>query len=565
MAFRTVTFAWRDKRGRIVAIGNEGEPWSPMSAGEAVSDLRARIHRYVVQGDGETSDVLAYRRGGRWYLRTTPDEQLIDNLDRLPTDPSATGAVGSFGVTGGFDVLVTIGTQAFGRMIAGMHAAEIIQNHQVLAQDGYLVEIAMDSPRVAALTPANSRTAMAEVSTRVHCWVSRSDGVLDPGFSAEASLTAEAEVGIDLLGDGFVRITTRYAPREPGAIQLLSPLTVKHATIVRAALERWMIEGRPEDRVIRLPDNLGFIRAIEARLAPGATLQIGLATGETVAPAVWPASEAGDWAVALSRWRVAEGIYAGLAEQLGGVPPPAGSQRVLIDADNSIYLELLTVTLSAGTIVLSGVLRRTAAPVLTAGFNARVQLALTSTGLVTIDDVDVDVAVREWYGPVFDFFRGGTVTRALREGIRGALTGMEGNRRVSSLLTPDLLAGLATAGLQADIRLTPTVTRVEVRPSGLVLGGDLAVEAPEGPRAVLRALGPDDEGRTLLHAGDSRAAGSSLMEARWSFGDGQQLTTSGPGLTLVVEHRYVRGTHSASVTVTDEAGDAATAVAQITL
>lgn len=78
---REVT-ATRQKNGAITHLCHPGQPWSPVTVQQAISEIQSGMARYFVRGGGRVAEVEVFR--GQ-YLRTTPDDTTADNLDLLPS------------------------------------------------------------------------------------------------------------------------------------------------------------------------------------------------------------------------------------------------------------------------------------------------------------------------------------------------------------------------------------------------------------------------------------------------------------------------------------------------
>lgn len=51
---------------------------------ECANDIRTNRESYFVQVGNDKVDVIAYEKGGVWYIKTKPDSTLRDNLLSLP-------------------------------------------------------------------------------------------------------------------------------------------------------------------------------------------------------------------------------------------------------------------------------------------------------------------------------------------------------------------------------------------------------------------------------------------------------------------------------------------------
>ena len=84
MAERLVTHANRDGDGVTVAIGNPEQDWFQRRHEWAVSDIAADRHEYVVAAGEGTRRIVVVAGPTGPYLRTSPDDDTVNNLDLLP-------------------------------------------------------------------------------------------------------------------------------------------------------------------------------------------------------------------------------------------------------------------------------------------------------------------------------------------------------------------------------------------------------------------------------------------------------------------------------------------------
>jgi hypothetical protein len=70
--------------GTIVALCNEGEPWSPRAAADVIRDIETGAHAYFAEVDGRRVWIHVVHDRGSRYLRTNPDGVEPNNLDVLP-------------------------------------------------------------------------------------------------------------------------------------------------------------------------------------------------------------------------------------------------------------------------------------------------------------------------------------------------------------------------------------------------------------------------------------------------------------------------------------------------
>ncbi len=545
MAEREITAVVKDKRGRVRTLFNPGAEWSPVSSVEAAAQIRAQAHRYIVSAGGPGHVVVrSYRR--RW-VRTIRDERGFNNLDELPSPVFADL------VTGAFDVVITLAPDALDQVIREMHAAATIEDRHVLYRDGNLIEIRLGPPLVES-TAGGDGTRCA-VTREALCWVSRADTPADPGFSAVAVIRAEARLETVIHGDqGVVGLRLEFTAGAGDPVTIGTALSAERYAIVDAALREWV--GTPDSGEwnTALPPELVDVKAIRTRLVEGERLQLGMAFEQQLPDHGLPSPGlSSGWSIAFSRQFLAARMGAAFEARFGAVPPPAGEGRVEVDAGSSIYIDYLELGLADGEVVLSGRAIRDVDPVVSANFRLTFVVGLTNAGLLTVSLDDVTVDVVEWYARLFDFLSGSALSRALRDGLREAISASGGDG-VASFLSADLIGAIARAGTVRDVDIRPRVSWASVSPGGLVIGGNLRVPAQRRPRAVLTAVPGAVGAPVVLYGGGSSVPGGSVSEVRWDFGDGTSEVLTGTDRALVAGHRYAPGRHRVQLTIAGEDG-----------
>jgi hypothetical protein len=78
---RKVTAAKRDRSGRIVALCNPTETWSPRRSADVVKDIQSNKKSYYVEEAPRRKYVRVVSGG---VLQTTADATSKNSLDRLP-------------------------------------------------------------------------------------------------------------------------------------------------------------------------------------------------------------------------------------------------------------------------------------------------------------------------------------------------------------------------------------------------------------------------------------------------------------------------------------------------
>ncbi len=84
MVKRIITACKRDSSGKIVAVCNPAEWWSPRDTEEVIRDIEENLYEYyvVVEAQAVNLTVAGGTTGG--YLRTDPCITKENNIDTLP-------------------------------------------------------------------------------------------------------------------------------------------------------------------------------------------------------------------------------------------------------------------------------------------------------------------------------------------------------------------------------------------------------------------------------------------------------------------------------------------------
>jgi len=80
---RRVTAIKKDRNGRIIALCNPGEKWSPRRSADVVKDIQSNKKSYYVE-EARRRKYVRVIAGG--VLQTTSDASSSTSLDRLPGD-----------------------------------------------------------------------------------------------------------------------------------------------------------------------------------------------------------------------------------------------------------------------------------------------------------------------------------------------------------------------------------------------------------------------------------------------------------------------------------------------
>lgn len=84
MIERKVTNTRKDEKGRVIAICNPVEWWSPRSLAEVINDIEESFYKYYVIVGGQRVIIKVANGSAEKYLRTDPDKTAKNYLGDLP-------------------------------------------------------------------------------------------------------------------------------------------------------------------------------------------------------------------------------------------------------------------------------------------------------------------------------------------------------------------------------------------------------------------------------------------------------------------------------------------------
>lgn len=85
MADRAVRKTRKDRDGNILALCDDGAPWSPRMKWDAISDIENGVHTYYVPWTTGRTEIRVVNDPVKGkYLRTDRDNTPRNNLDDLP-------------------------------------------------------------------------------------------------------------------------------------------------------------------------------------------------------------------------------------------------------------------------------------------------------------------------------------------------------------------------------------------------------------------------------------------------------------------------------------------------
>lgn len=84
MIERKITNTRKDEKGRVIAICNPVEWWSPRSLAEVINDIEESFYKYYVIVGGQRVIIKVANGSAEKYLRTDPDKTAKNYLGDLP-------------------------------------------------------------------------------------------------------------------------------------------------------------------------------------------------------------------------------------------------------------------------------------------------------------------------------------------------------------------------------------------------------------------------------------------------------------------------------------------------
>lgn len=84
MADRSVLKTKKGNDGDILALCNDGSPWSPRKKADAIYDIESGTHKYYVPWQSGRTEIRVVNGQNGKYLRTDRDNTSGNNLNDLP-------------------------------------------------------------------------------------------------------------------------------------------------------------------------------------------------------------------------------------------------------------------------------------------------------------------------------------------------------------------------------------------------------------------------------------------------------------------------------------------------
>lgn len=534
MADRVITAVAKDKKDRIVAIGNPGEEWSPLTTAEAIVHIGLDLHTYTTSANGTGSRIVIVNQGGRHYLRSSKDATHSDNLDDLPLLDTMNAH------TGGFDVVVDVDHTLLSMAIEAAHSAEVLQHSATWSFDQSLIVLHFEIPEVRPLFLASSNSSDAkqvDQTTTLRCWVRSLDDIGDAGWFATVRFQVRINLSLRKPTETSISWILELSNLQPEVSDIVvtgvsEPKKAWLKTAILDYLKNNKLDAYPVkiDRIAGTPTDLAVCFT---KRSGGQRIQVGASFGALFGTGFPVPSSSHMWSVALSKSYIARSIYNALAAHWGAAPPPGGLLPVSVG--DGVFLDVLEVALDQGGIAFSGRLRRDD-PAVTATFSMLAELSLTPNETLQLSFGIPSVTVNEWYAKIVDFFSGGAVSQAITQGLQDAL-GSQGQSQIVGFFSESILNDLLTFGKAATVKLTPHVSSFVVDRNALLIAGNITRPPRPKPVAELRVIS-SEERTVVFDASSSWVPGGNITAVRWRFGDGETSEFDKTDLALLVSHSY---------------------------
>ena len=571
---REVTAVVRDKKGRLLALCNPDEPWSPVPADLAIRQILAGVRQYITVADGNTSQIRVVKRSTGPYLRTfaDPNGEKVDNLKKMPR----VGTAQLF--TGNFDGVIQVDGSTIAKTVRALHAAQVFPHRVNLVTGQRLGVLCIGAPAITPLLTESGASVKADVAPTVFVetaftlWSRIASDASDAGDSACGVVRVPVRCQAVVEADGTLSMAADWSSVVASDVRidtlgLDEPVIEQARQMVldwaRSAGGRYPLPqlgpiGHPVDLSLR------FVQAEPNTIVA----QVGILSS-ALPTYDFPAPTSDAIRVALSSSMVVRMVLDALKAQWGELPKPYG--RAVIDLGSGTKLTALDVEISDGALSVIG---RLISGLTNALFTLAIAVEGTSPGTWNAaspsdmqgsawrtDGEMIDVQIDDLLSQIGDFLSGGAIRQAITDGVRSAIaSGPDGG--LAGILSRATLADFARVGTAEAIDIDAQIIEANLSAFGPVMRGNVLVVSPSGVVASLSALSLTG-GWFLLNAMNSWSPGDRLTRALIDFGDGNSLDLEGPAFSLAIPHEYAVGQWTASVTVFDSTGRCASAITQV--
>jgi hypothetical protein len=573
---RVVTAVVRDSRGRLVALCNPDEPWSPVPAELAIRQILAGVRQYRTIAQGSTSEIRVVNRRKGPYLRTIadPNGEKVDNLKKLPR----VGPAQRF--TGNFDGVIQVDGPTIANVVSALYAAQVFPHRVNLVTGQQLGVLCIGAPEI-TFTLSDSGASVKEnapatviVKTSFTLWSRTISDATDAGKTASGVVRVPVRCQAVVESDDTLTLAADWSAVTSSDVRIdtvgLDEVETERASQMildwarhaggRYALPELGPVGHPVDLSLRFVQ--GEANTIVA--------QVGIHTDPSPSYK-FPAPTSDAVRVALSSAMVVRLVLAELRTQWGDLPEPYG--QAVIDLGSGTKLTALDVEISEGALSVIG---RLVAGLTNAIFTLVIAVEGISPGTWNAgspsgmqgaawrtDGGTVDVQIDDLLSQIGDFLSGGAIRQAITEGVRSAIASGP-NGGLAGVLSRATLVNFARAGTAEPVDIDAQVIEAQLTPFGPLMRGSVHLGAPTGVFASLSAI-PLAGSWFLLNAMDSWSPGDRVTRVVIDFGDGNSIDLEGGALSLSIPHEYAPGHWTAHVTVFDSSGRSASASTEIDL
>jgi len=458
-----------------------------------------------------------------------------------------------------FDVVVQLRQSSIRDIVKAQHAGEIFFHSYTNQHRGRRIDLIINRPTVQLLPgPHGDNIERATLIGRVFYHSRRASDLSDVGLGAVADVTIRLKLTIS-TGDpanlsGVPKLVIDWQETTRNDIIVHGVSAEMTAEVKDALLHFITVDGggsytippigSSSDRVGSL--SFKFLNSNEPVLTVGMNVGNVIKGSKTGMQQVILHKKR-DWALALSRNYVVNMIEQSVLDSIGGLPYRISKRctvRIFGGCANHQIVKLteLSAFLWFGYIIFYGHIhvRNTGflIPDVNADFQVFVSLSVDIYQQIRIHVGEPHVGNVSFFGDLVNFFSGGVITNAIRNGVKNAFQSQSFGQ-ISEFMSPSFLSGLASADTPINLNIFPSAKDIRVYPYGIIIQGTLAVDETDKP--PIASYETHRFGNmlsdTIYDARTSWAPGGWLREFRWDFSDGSSQITRDRGIRFVIKKR----------------------------
>ena len=499
-----------------------------------------------------------------------------------------------------FDIVVQVSEPCLQNIFKAMHVSGTFSHIFTGCFEDRFTTVVISSPTVTLtgdLQPDGTIKALA--SARVLYHSRKASDATDHGRPGAAVVNANVHLHLTnrgdpaLLDDCFLDVA--WSATHASDLNVHSPLGPVVEYEIRNVLldlitknARWQYPI-PDVNFDGLSFNTGALRFLKNGQRSAAVLALNqgnaLKGSQTELSSVFVSR---DWAVGLNSDFLSDKIAKEISEQLGGMPAPRGSHRLVLsdsiicvipnplpfgdrclgNARQQVFLDSLNWTFAEGKISFSGEFSQETnsflIPKVSAAFQFDVLLSILGDGSISTLFTTPAIQIHEWYANFVNTVTRGEIGRAISAALNTAL-----NYALKSdgIIDVNKIKEFTSIGLAFQLDLGMQVQSLNIHDFGIVIEGSLdAGPTSARPIAAFQVLESASNNATFLfNAQSSWCPGSHPASFHWDFGDGNSLTSAGANETFITYHTYSPGKYRVCLTVTDTLGMSTTTCQEITV